>query len=72
MPLKALNNLMSAAHLLVTRAEAMLAGQEFGLDPAAMLGHLQQSPAGGAARPEKQVARLHPDRRRSTRASGSG
>ena len=33
---KALNNLMSAAHLLVT-SEAMLAGQEFGLDPAAML-----------------------------------
>ena len=33
---KALNNLMSAAHLLVT-SEAMLAGIEFGLDPAAML-----------------------------------
>ncbi len=34
--LKALNNLLSATHLLVT-SEAMLAGQEFGLDPAVML-----------------------------------
>ncbi|MFI5615369.1 NAD(P)-dependent oxidoreductase [Amycolatopsis sp. NPDC051903] len=34
--LKALNNLMSATHLLVS-SEALLAGQEFGLDPAAML-----------------------------------
>ncbi|SFK77190.1 NAD(P)-dependent oxidoreductase [Geodermatophilus ruber] len=34
--LKALNNLMSAAHLLVT-SEAVLAGREFGLDPAVML-----------------------------------
>ena len=33
---KALNNLMSAAHLLVS-SEAMLAGQAFGLDPAVML-----------------------------------
>ncbi|MBM2614871.1 NAD(P)-dependent oxidoreductase [Actinoplanes sp. LDG1-06] len=33
---KALNNLMSAAHLLVT-SEAMLAGERFGLDPATML-----------------------------------
>jgi 3-hydroxyisobutyrate dehydrogenase len=34
--LKALNNLLSATHLLVT-SEAMLAGREFGLDPAVML-----------------------------------
>ncbi|MFI7449123.1 NAD(P)-dependent oxidoreductase [Nonomuraea sp. NPDC049714] len=34
--LKALNNLMSATHLLLT-SEAMLAGQRFGLDPATML-----------------------------------
>lgn len=34
--IKALNNLMSAAHLMVT-AEAMQAGQAFGLDPAVML-----------------------------------
>lgn len=33
---KALNNLMSAAHLLVT-SEAIVAGQRFGLDPATML-----------------------------------
>lgn len=33
---KALNNLMSAAHLLVS-SEAILAGQAFGLDPAVML-----------------------------------
>jgi 3-hydroxyisobutyrate dehydrogenase len=33
---KALNNLMSATHLLVT-AEAMRAGREFGLDPAVVL-----------------------------------
>ncbi len=34
--LKALNNLMSATHLLLT-SEAMLVGQRFGLDPATML-----------------------------------
>ncbi|OZM75541.1 NAD(P)-dependent oxidoreductase [Pseudonocardia sp. MH-G8] len=34
--LKALNNLMSAAHLLAS-SEALLAGQAFGLDPAVML-----------------------------------
>jgi 3-hydroxyisobutyrate dehydrogenase len=34
--IKALNNLMSAAHLLVS-AEAILAGQAFGLDPAVMI-----------------------------------
>jgi 3-hydroxyisobutyrate dehydrogenase len=34
--IKALNNLMSAAHLLVS-SEAILAGQAFGLDPAVML-----------------------------------
>jgi 3-hydroxyisobutyrate dehydrogenase len=34
--LKALNNLMSAAHLLAS-SEAILAGQRFGLDPALML-----------------------------------
>jgi 3-hydroxyisobutyrate dehydrogenase len=34
--LKALNNLLSATHLLVT-SEAVLAGQAFGLDPAVML-----------------------------------
>lgn len=34
--LKALNNLMSATHLLLT-GEAMLAGQRFGLDPVTML-----------------------------------
>ena len=34
--LKALNNLMSAAHLLAS-SEALLAGQQFGLDPAVML-----------------------------------
>jgi 3-hydroxyisobutyrate dehydrogenase len=34
--IKALNNLMSAAHLIVT-AEALLAGQAFGLDPRVML-----------------------------------
>jgi 3-hydroxyisobutyrate dehydrogenase len=33
---KALNNLLSATHLLVT-SEAILAGQRFGLDPATML-----------------------------------
>ncbi|MFF5289662.1 NAD(P)-dependent oxidoreductase [Paractinoplanes globisporus] len=33
---KALNNLLSATHLLVT-CEAMLAGERFGLDPATML-----------------------------------
>jgi 3-hydroxyisobutyrate dehydrogenase len=33
---KALNNLMSATHLLVT-SEAILAGERFGLDPATML-----------------------------------
>jgi 3-hydroxyisobutyrate dehydrogenase len=33
---KALNNLLSATHLLVT-CEAMLAGEKFGLDPAVML-----------------------------------
>jgi 3-hydroxyisobutyrate dehydrogenase len=33
---KALNNLMSATHLLVT-SEAMLAGERFGLDPEVML-----------------------------------
>lgn len=34
--LKALNNLLSATHLLVS-SEAMLVGQEFGLDPSVML-----------------------------------
>jgi len=34
--LKALNNLMSAAHLLAS-SEALLTGQRFGLDPAVML-----------------------------------
>jgi len=34
--IKAINNLMSAAHLLVS-AEAILAGQAFGLDPAVMV-----------------------------------
>ncbi|WP_336714480.1 NAD(P)-dependent oxidoreductase [Arthrobacter sp. USHLN218] len=34
--LKALNNLLSATHLLAT-SEAMVAGQEFGLDPETML-----------------------------------
>lgn len=34
--LKALNNLMSAVHLLAS-SEALLAGREFGLDPAVML-----------------------------------
>jgi 3-hydroxyisobutyrate dehydrogenase len=34
--IKALNNLMSAAHLLVS-CEAVLAGQAFGLDPAVMI-----------------------------------
>ncbi|MBO3747383.1 NAD(P)-dependent oxidoreductase [Streptosporangiaceae bacterium NEAU-GS5] len=34
--MKALNNLMSATHLLIT-AEAMLAGERFGLDPEIML-----------------------------------
>ncbi len=34
--LKALNNLLSATHLMVT-SEAMLAGSRFGLDPAVML-----------------------------------
>jgi 3-hydroxyisobutyrate dehydrogenase len=34
--IKALNNLMSAAHLLAS-SEAMLAGQAFGLDPKVML-----------------------------------
>ena len=34
--LKALNNLMSAAHLLAS-SEALLVGQRFGLDPAVML-----------------------------------
>jgi 3-hydroxyisobutyrate dehydrogenase len=34
--LKALNNLISAVHMLAT-SEAMLAGQRFGLDPAVML-----------------------------------
>lgn len=34
--LKALNNLLSATHLLAT-SEAMVAGQEFGLDPCTML-----------------------------------
>jgi 3-hydroxyisobutyrate dehydrogenase len=34
--IKALNNLMSAAHLLVS-SEALLAGRAFGLDPAVML-----------------------------------
>jgi 3-hydroxyisobutyrate dehydrogenase len=33
---KALNNLMSATHLLIT-SEAILAGEQFGLDPEAML-----------------------------------
>jgi hypothetical protein len=33
---KALNNLMSAAHLIVS-SEALIAGQRFGLDPAVML-----------------------------------
>ena len=34
--LKALNNLMSATHLLIT-SEAILAGEKFGIDPAVML-----------------------------------
>lgn len=34
--LKALNNLMSATHLLIT-SEAVLAGEKFGIDPAIML-----------------------------------
>lgn len=34
--LKALNNLMSATHLLIT-SEAVLAGEKFGIDPAVML-----------------------------------
>lgn len=40
--LKALNNLMSAAHLLAS-SEALLAGQRFGLDPAVMLGAVNGS-----------------------------
>jgi 3-hydroxyisobutyrate dehydrogenase len=40
--LKALNNLMSAAHLLAS-SEAMLAGQRFGLDPAVMLDAVNSS-----------------------------
>lgn len=40
--LKALNNLISAIHMLAT-SEAMLAGQRFGLDPAVMLDVLNTS-----------------------------
>jgi 3-hydroxyisobutyrate dehydrogenase len=40
--LKALNNLLSAIHLLAT-AEAMVAGQRFGLDPAVMLDAINTS-----------------------------
>jgi 3-hydroxyisobutyrate dehydrogenase len=40
--LKALNNLMSAAHLLVS-SEALLAGREFGLDPRVMLDTVNSS-----------------------------
>jgi 3-hydroxyisobutyrate dehydrogenase len=39
---KALNNLLSATHLLVT-SEAMLAGERFGLDPATMLSIFNRS-----------------------------
>jgi 3-hydroxyisobutyrate dehydrogenase len=39
---KALNNLMSGAHLLVS-SEALIAGREFGLDPAVMLDIVNQS-----------------------------
>src|SRR5690606_18618830 len=40
--LKAFNNLLSAAHLLAT-SEALLAGREFGLDPAIMLDAINTS-----------------------------
>jgi 3-hydroxyisobutyrate dehydrogenase len=40
--LKALNNLLSAIHLLAT-SEAMVAGQRFGLDPAVMLDAINTS-----------------------------
>jgi 3-hydroxyisobutyrate dehydrogenase len=40
--LKALNNLMSAAHLLAS-SEALLAGERFGLDPAVMLDAVNSS-----------------------------
>ncbi|GAA3884368.1 NAD(P)-dependent oxidoreductase [Leifsonia kafniensis] len=40
--LKALNNLLSATHLLVT-SEAILAGERFGLDPKVMLGAINNS-----------------------------
>ena len=40
--LKALNNLLSASHLLAT-SEAILAGERFGLDPAAMLEAINSS-----------------------------
>jgi 3-hydroxyisobutyrate dehydrogenase len=40
--LKALNNLLSAAHLLVT-SEAVLVGERFGLEPAAMLDAINAS-----------------------------
>ena len=58
--LKALNNLMSATHLLVT-SEAMLAGKEFGLDPDRDARRRQR-----LERPQRldreQVAQLHPAR----------
>ena len=46
--LKALNNLLSATHLLVS-SEAMLVGQEFGLDPEVMLEAINGSSGSSAS-----------------------
>lgn len=50
--LKALNNLMSATHLLVS-SEAILVGREFGLDPAVMLDAVNGSTGRSGSTQEK-------------------
>ena len=57
--LKALNNLLSAIHLLAT-SEAMVAGQRFGLDPAVMLEAINTSSGRSGSTQDKWPNRILP------------
>jgi 3-hydroxyisobutyrate dehydrogenase len=64
---KALNNLLSATHLLVT-SEAILAGERFGLDPATMLSIFNRSSGKSGSTENKWPNFILPE----TYASGFG
>ena len=67
---KALNNLMSAAHLIVS-SEALIAGRRFGLDPAVMLDdHQRVQRAQRLDREQVAQLRAHREVRRRLQRSG--